>query len=113
MMERSGTVGRCIDACQECHAVCVETILHCLKMGGRHAEATHLRLMRDCADLCAQSVELMLRGSEFMGRFCALCADVCDRCAESCEGFRDDETMDHCAKTCRDCARACREMSAT
>jgi hypothetical protein len=35
----------CIDACQSCHAVCVETTAHCLTMGGRHAEAEHIRTL--------------------------------------------------------------------
>lgn len=110
ILERSDVVNRCIDACKDCHGVCTETIIHCLNMGGKHAETSHVRLMRDCADICEESEDFMLRGSEFMNQVCSMCADICDSCAESCEAF-DDQAMKTCAQTCRDCSSVCREMA--
>ena len=34
----------CIEHCTRCHAICLETVTHCLRKGGRHAEADHIRL---------------------------------------------------------------------
>lgn len=43
---------KCIQLCRDCHAMCTQTISHCLKLGGRHAAPDHIRLMEDCAQLC-------------------------------------------------------------
>lgn len=104
---------RCIDLCLECHRVCIETTSHCLSMGGKHAEATHIRRLLDCAQACQLAAELMMRGSDLAGRTCALCAEFCDLCARTCEQLRgDDAQMTRCADTCRRCAEACRNMQA-
>lgn len=100
----------CIDACQTCHGVCMETVQHCLKMGGKHAEANHIRMLMDCAQICATSADFMLRGSDFHGMTCSVCAEVCERCAADCDRFGDDAMMKRCADACRMCAQSCREM---
>jgi hypothetical protein len=101
----------CIQACTVCHGVCMETVAHCLKMGGKHAEANHIRTLLDCANICQTSADFMLRGSDFHGLTCGVCAEVCERCAESCDRFGDDEMMKRCAEACRMCAQSCREMA--
>lgn len=102
----------CIDACTTCHGVCIETISHCLRMGGKHAEAAHIRLMIDCAEICQTSANFMLRGSDLHTLTCGVCAEVCDRCAADCEKFTGDEVMQRCAEACRACAKSCHEMAA-
>lgn len=101
----------CISACQTCHGVCLETIQHCLKMGGKHAEASHIRMLMDCALICQTSADFMLHGSQFHGLTCGVCAEVCQACAEDCAQFTDDEMMQRCAEACRMCAQSCREMA--
>ncbi|MFP2926287.1 four-helix bundle copper-binding protein [Pyxidicoccus sp. 3LG] len=103
---------QCIQNCLECHRVCVETLAYCLQKGGRHAEAKHVRLMMDCAEICQTSANFMLRGSELHTRTCFACAEVCERCAESCAAMGDDAMMKACAELCRRCAESCRKMSA-
>ena len=100
----------CIDRCSECHRVCVETAAHCLEMGGRHAEASHIRLLLDCAQICQTSADFMLRESDLHGRTCEVCSEVCKRCAEDCERF-DDDFMRRCAEVCRACAESCQRMA--
>jgi hypothetical protein len=107
----SAQMQECIDNCQRCHAICVETTTHCLEKGGRHAEAGHIRLLLDCAQICATSADFMLRGSDLHARTCGVCAEVCARCAESCERMADDEMMRRCAEECRRCAESCRKMA--
>ncbi len=114
-MTHAGTdqMQECIDNCTRCHAICVETMDHCLQKGGRHAEAGHIRLMLDCAQICATSADFMLRGSDLHGRTCGVCAEVCERCAEDCERMADDDMMRQCAEACRRCADECRRMAQT
>jgi hypothetical protein len=101
----------CIDACHECHWICSATIPHCLEMGGRHAEMRHLRLMIDCAEICALSAGLMSRGSDHHAELCRVCAEICRECAESCARMGDDAQMMRCAEICRHCAESCAEMA--
>jgi len=110
--EKTAEMQRCIDDCLSCHSVCLETVTHCLEMGGRHAEPRHIRLLLDCAEICQTSANFMLRGSDLHSRTCGVCAEVCVRCAEDCEQFRDDPMMMACAETCRRCAGSCQEMAA-
>lgn len=43
---------RCIERCQQCHDVCTESIVYCLEQGGAHADAAHVALLLDCAQVC-------------------------------------------------------------
>ena len=102
----------CADSCNECRAVCLETVAYCLDKGGKHAAAAHVRLLLDCADICATSAGFLTRGSELHGRTCAVCAEVCEACARSCDAMGDDPRMKKCAEVCRRCVQSCRSMAA-
>lgn len=102
----------CISNCMTCHAVCLETIGHCLEMGGEHASAEHIGLLQDCAQICATSADFMLRMSSRHPQICGVCADVCEACAAECERLADgSDFMRRCADACRRCAESCRAMS--
>jgi hypothetical protein len=101
----------CIGECQTCHTVCLRTLEHCLQKGGRHAEAMHIGLLLDCAQICATSADFMLRNSPLHTYTCGACAEVCARCAEDCGSFGDDPMMEACAEACRRCADSCRRMA--
>lgn len=102
----------CIENCTACHNVCVETASHCLGVGGDHSSREHITILLDCAQTCAISADLMLRGSELHGRMCDVCAEACERCAQDCDRLADgDETMLRCAEICRRCAESCRQMA--
>lgn len=104
----------CIERCLSCHRVCTETITHCLKMGGEHAAADHIGLLRDCAAICELSAKFMMHGSQFHHKTCATCAEVCDACAKECDRLaRGDRKMQECAEMCRRCAESCRQMAMT
>lgn len=107
----SAEMQQCIQDCLNCHSICVATVAHCLQMGGPHAEAQHIRLLLDCAEICQTSANFMLRGSDLHGRTCGACAEVCARCAEDCARFGDDPQMQACADMCRRCAESCRRMA--
>jgi hypothetical protein len=109
--DMSTAMKECIQNCTNCHNICVETIAHCVKMGGKHVEDAHLKSLLDCADTCRTSADFMLRGSALYMQTCGLCAEACSRCAMSCEGFGEDAAMKACAEECRRCAESCRSMS--
>lgn len=100
----------CIEACSACHRVCLAAVGECLKLGGEHADAAHLRLLVDCAEICETGANFMLRRSDHHAVICAACAEICERCAESCAAL-DSEAMRRCAEVCLTCAASCREMA--
>lgn len=89
-MPHSAEMQECIRRGVECHHICLEAITYCLEHGGRHAEAAHVRLLADCAEICETTVNFMLRDSELHARVCAVCAEVCERCTRSCDQYGDD-----------------------
>ncbi len=100
---------QCIQACLNCHRVCLrEAMNHCLEVGGRHTAPEHLRLMLNCAEMCQTSANFMLSNSAFHTRTCGVCADICEACARSCEQVGE---MDECVQACRQCAESCRQMA--
>src|SRR6478735_4373185 len=106
----SGQMQDCIDRCQSCQETCLETIGHCLELGGKHASADHIRTLMACAEMCATSARFMLLESPHHAVTCGACAEICEACAADCERF-DDEIMARCADECRRCAQLCRQMS--
>lgn len=95
------------DPMTACAKVCHETVTYCLEQGGEHAEAPHIKVMMDCADICTWTATLEHRRSDFLDQAMRLCAEACKACAESCETFEDDETMQACAEACRECQEHC------
>jgi hypothetical protein len=103
---------QCIQNCVDCHRTCLETVMHCLELGGAHAEIKHIRLLLDCADICQTSANFMIRNSEVYRRICGVCSDICDRCAADCERMGvDNAQLKGCAEVCRRCAESCRQMA--
>jgi hypothetical protein len=99
----------CIEACQRCHATCLETALHhCLEAGGQHTEPAHFRLMMACAETCRTAAALMLIGSSSHLIQCYLCARICEECATDCERIGG---MEQCVGACRACAEQCRQIA--
>jgi hypothetical protein len=107
----SAQMQECVQNCTDCHRICLETAAYCVQMGGPHAEASHVGLLLDCAQICATSADFMTRGAVLHPRVCGVCAEVCERCAEDCERFGDDAQMRRCAEVCRRCAESCRRMA--
>ena len=103
---------KCIQLCQDCHALCVQTIGHCLNLGGRHAALEHIRLLQDCAELCETTAHYLIRGSSLHERMCGLCDEVCRQCADNClQVGGDDQMVKKCAEMCKTCAGSCERMA--
>ena len=108
--QMSDAMQECIDRCQSCQEICLQSVSHCLEMGGEHAAPEHIRMLVACAEICHTSAKFMLLGSRHHARTCEVCAEVCEACAKDCDRF-DDDMMKHCADICRRCAESCREMA--
>lgn len=108
---RTAEMDRCIEACQSCHETCLESITHCLHLGGKHADPAHISMLMDCARICIADAEFMMMNSPLHGDVCAACAAVCDACADSCARLADERQMQLCADQCRRCAELCRAMA--
>ena len=103
---------KCIQLCRDCHAICTQTIGHCLKLGGRHAAPDHIRLFVDCAQMCATAADYMVRESPFHDRICRVCSDLCKQCGKDCEQEAgDDKLVKQCIEMCRKCADSCERMA--
>jgi hypothetical protein len=101
----------CIDRCQSCQEICLESVGHCLMLGGEHAAADHIRRLIACAEICDTSARFMLLGSDHHARTCGVCAEVCAACAADCDRLSDDEMMQRWADVCRRCAESCRQTA--
>lgn len=108
--QMSPAVRECIERCQSCQQICLESVSHCLELGGKHAVPDHIRMLIACSEICATSASFMSVGSPHHLRVCGVCAEVCEACAEDCSRF-DDEMMKRCADECRRCAESCRQMA--
>lgn len=100
----------CIAECLSCYSTCVETVQHCLMMGGKHSEHRHIALLLACAEICRTSAHTMLLGSDQHAAVCRACAEICRACEAECRSMGDDEVMKRCADACRRCAESCGRM---
>ncbi|MFN3325871.1 MAG: four-helix bundle copper-binding protein [Bryobacteraceae bacterium] len=107
----SREIRECIQNCRDCHAICMETLAYCARLGGRFSEPEHLRLLLDCAEICATGAGFMLRGSPLHERVCGVCEEVCRTCADDCARMGDDQQLRACADACRRCAESCHRMT--
>lgn len=102
----------CIDNCTRCHAICLQAAHESLHMGGKHADAHHVGLLLDCAEICATSANFMIRSSDQHEHTCAACAEICRACEKACRSMGNEGIMRECADACARCAESCEGMSA-
>jgi hypothetical protein len=111
LRQSSPGMQQCIQACLDCHSACLNTITHCLEQGEQHAEASHITLMMDCAEICQTTANFMLRHSPLQMRTCGICAEICQICAMDCQRFTGNAEMQVCVEMCRRCAESCQQMA--
>ncbi|MFC4426671.1 four-helix bundle copper-binding protein [Deinococcus navajonensis] len=103
----------CLDACLRCLKACENCAAACLTEPEIAGLRSCIRLDRDCADVCALTAQLLMRGSDLHPDACLLCAVACARCAAECEKHaRHHEHCRVCAEACRACETICRQMAA-
>jgi hypothetical protein len=74
-----------------------------------------VRLCMDCADVCAATVRVISRQTDYDANLTRplleACAATCKSCGDECE--RHAQMHEHCrmcAEACRRCERACRDL---
>lgn len=108
-MSMEAMMNACIDDCLKCHVSCLSMATGlCLTKGGVHAAPAHIRIMLDCAQICATTADFMVRASEYHASICLLCAGICEACAKSCAGMPG---MEACLAMCQACAKSCSDMA--
>lgn len=101
-------VDACKLVCIECQTTCINTLNYCKTKDDM--DMTLMCMMRDCAKMCMMCVNMIMDGSEFVGRTCELCAEICIRVAMACEQIHDD-TITKTAATFYNCAEKCQSVA--
>ncbi len=110
--ETTSEMQECIDNCSECSNVCLQTISHCLRQGGKTADSKSIQLLAESVEICRASAKFLCLASAHYRETCGLCAEICEECADACESAGGgDEQIKKCAKACRTCAQSCQEMA--
>lgn len=95
----------------ECYRVCSTCLQHCLALGGKHSEHSHVMLLIECADVCRVTSSFMISTSSFVHDMSGICARLCDACSDSCHDIDpEDPHLNACMVACRRCADSCRNM---
>lgn len=89
-----------------CQAMCFTAAMtrHLEGLGHGVSGPQHVRLMMDCAAVCAFTASLLAHKSQFQSPVCTLCADICETCAKDCDQL---ENFEDCAAVCREAAAVC------
>lgn len=100
----------CIDACLNAERNCIETMTHCLALGGMYGSRDRIRMLLDCANLTGLNAQFMMRGSDFYQMTCDLTAKVSSLCSVIFEDI-DDPIISKCVKACQLCTATCQYMA--
>jgi hypothetical protein len=104
-------VDTCIEACENCHAVCQETLNYCLDKGGELAVPSLLRAILECGDIANVAGRFVERHFDHHEQICRTAAEICKRGAKSFSAFSHlDAKLAECAEACRECAEACNAL---
>ena len=106
-----------IDALDDCARACVADVDSDLNEQNLSELVKCIRLCLDCADVCAATVRVTSRQTEYDAGvtrpLLEACAATCKSCGDECE--RHAQMHEHCrvcAEACQRCEQACRELLA-
>jgi hypothetical protein len=113
----AGALAATIDALSDCAQACTACADDCLSEPNVAELVKSIRLCLDCADICAATVRVASRRTEYDANvtkpLLEACAATCKSCGDECE--RHAQMHAHCrvcAEACRRCEQACRELLA-
>lgn len=98
----------CLDACLACHALCLDTALHCLQSDPA-ADAGMIRMLLDCAEICRTNAELLRADGDPL-EASMVCGMVYEQFARECDGLAGDPQLRRCAEAMRACVDACEHI---
>ena len=106
-----------IDALDDCARACIADADSDLNEQNLSELVKCIRLCLDCADVCAATVRVTSRQTEYDATLTKslleTCTATCKSCGDECE--RHAQMHDHCrvcAVACRRCEQACQELLA-
>ena len=112
-----GVLVATIDALDDCARACIADADSDLNEQNLSELVKCIRLCLDCADVCAATVRVTSRQTEYDATLTKslleTCTATCKSCGDECE--RHAQMHDHCrvcAVACRRCEQACRELLA-
>jgi len=113
----AGVLAATIDALNECFQACTADADD--DLGEQHVPelVRCIRLCLDCADVCAATVNVTSRQTEYEPNvtrpLLQACAVICKSCGDECEHHAAmHEHCRVCAEACRRCEQACRDLLA-
>jgi hypothetical protein len=113
----TGVLAATIDALNECLQACTADADD--DLGEQHVPdlVKCIRLCLDCADVCAATISVTSRQTEYDPNvtrpLLEACATACKICGDECEQHAQmHEHCRVCAEACRRCEQACRELLA-
>jgi hypothetical protein len=113
----AGVLAATIDALNECLQACTADADD--DLGEQHVPdlVKCIRLCLDCADVCAATISVTSRQTEYDPNvtrpLLEACATACKICGDECEQHAQmHEHCRVCAEACRRCEQACRELLA-
>lgn len=98
-----------VEVIQHCEAVCEYTGNAILSGREAYTRQKQLKLLRDCADICAETAKYISRYSKFDKQLAYLCAKICEKCGHHCL-MHPDALSQQCGRICLHCTKECREF---
>lgn len=97
---------------QNCQNVCEQMVTMMLGMPDVQARRTQIRLLIDCASICALMACYLARYSPLAQPTATLCARICEACGTECARF-PDRASQMCSQICFNCAQECLVFAST
>lgn len=98
-----------VNTIQHCEAHCEHMITH-ITCHYSNERFNQIQLLRDCADTCGLTAEVIARNSCYVRLFAAFCAQICELCGNECLRYPDVHSK-HCAQIFFHCAYDCRSFA--
>lgn len=103
-------VDRTIQSVRDSRDICVETVMHGIKMGGERSQMDVLGVLMDAADMAKTSERYLIRGSPYFRRIAPAAIEVFESAARTAETVRGDEFFSTAAKSLRQSASSLRQI---
>jgi uncharacterized membrane protein len=111
----AGVLAAAIEALSDCAQACTACADDCLSEEQVQDLIKCIRLNLDCADVCAATIRVVSRQTEYDANvtrpLLEACIAVCRSCGDECSSHAEmHEHCRICAEACRRCEQACQEL---
>jgi uncharacterized membrane protein len=111
----AGVLAAAIEALSDCAQACTACADDCLSEEQVQDLIKCIRLNLDCADVCAATIRVVSRQTEYDANvtrpLLEACISVCRSCGDECSSHAEmHEHCRICAEACRRCEQACQEL---